>query len=150
MTDHDSASADARFDIMLKTCPTRQVVTQIGGRWSLLIITALEHRSLRFNQLKKTIEGVSQKVLTQNLRTLERDGIVARRVFHTNPVTVEYSLTELGTGLVEVIRQLREWAYGNMDAISLARQRYDGQEHDQKPTAPISEDAGARRLGPQF
>lgn len=128
---------------MLKTCPTRQVVTQIGGRWSLLIISALEQRPLRFNQLKKTIEGISQKVLTQNLRTLERDGIVARQVFHTNPVTVEYSLTEMASGLVDVIRQMREWAYGNMDAISLARARYDGQDGGEHVIPRIGEDPDA-------
>lgn len=137
VTDSDSASADARFDIMVKACPTRQVMTQIGGRWSLLIISALEYRALRFNQLKKTIDGISQKVLTQNLRALERDGIVARRVFNTNPVTVEYSLTEIGSGLVDVIRQLREWAYGNMDAISLARERYDEQETQEVLASPV-------------
>ncbi len=125
VTYHEIASGDARFDIMMRACPTRQVMTQIGGRWSLLIISALENGGLRFNQLKNTIDGISQKVLTQNLRALERDGILVRRVFDTAPVTVEYSLTEIGCGLTDVIRQLREWAYGNMDAISLARQRYD-------------------------
>lgn len=125
MTIYDTSSADGRFDIMSASCPTREVVNQIGGRWGLLILTALEGGTLRFNQLRVRVEGISQKVLTQNLRALERDGIVLRQAILTNPVTVEYSLTEMGRGLTSVVSQLREWSYAHMDQIELARLAYD-------------------------
>jgi DNA-binding HxlR family transcriptional regulator len=125
VTIYDTSSADGRFDIMSASCPTREVVNQIGGRWGLLILTALEGGTLRFNQLRVRVEGISQKVLTQNLRALERDGIVLRQAILTNPVTVEYSLTEMGRGLTSVVSQLREWSYAHMDQIELARLAYD-------------------------
>jgi DNA-binding HxlR family transcriptional regulator len=125
VTTYASGSADGRFDIMLVACPTRQVVNQIGSRWGLLILTALEGGTLRFNQLRVQVEGISQKVLTQNLRVLERDGIVRRRALITNPITVEYSLTPLGRDLGLIVSQLRQWSYSHMDQIEEARVRYD-------------------------
>lgn len=110
---------------MAAACPTRQVINQIGSRWGLLIVTALEHETLRFNQLRNRVDGVSQKVLTQTLRILERDGIVHRELIPGVPVNVEYSLTPLGRSLITVVVQLREWAYANMDDIEVARQRFD-------------------------
>jgi DNA-binding HxlR family transcriptional regulator len=111
---------------MAAACPTRQVINQIGSRWGLLVVTALEHQTLRFNQLRIRVDGVSQKVLTQTLRTLERDGIIHREVIPGVPATVEYSLTGMGRSLISVVVQLREWAYANMDDIEEARTRYDG------------------------
>lgn len=125
VTTYASGSSDGRFDIMSEACPTRQVVNQIGSRWGLLILTALEDGTLRFNQLKIRVEGISQKVLTQNLRMLERDGIVRRRAILTTPVTVEYSLTALGRELTSIVSQLREWSYAHMDRIEEARAQYD-------------------------
>jgi DNA-binding HxlR family transcriptional regulator len=125
VTIYDTGSADGRFDIMSPSCPTREVVNQIGSRWGLLILTALEGGTLRFNQLRVRVGGISQKVLTQNLRALERDGIISRRAILTTPVTVEYSLTELGRDLTSVVSRLREWSYANMDQIEVARLRYD-------------------------
>ena len=78
----------------------------------------------RFTTLRRQIEGISQKMLTQTLRELQQDGLVNRRAFATVPVTVEYSLTPLGESLCEVIETLRAWAYANADEVTAARQRY--------------------------
>lgn len=120
-----TSSRDGRFDIMSADCPTREVIGQIGRRWGLLVLNALERGPQRYGQIRGLIEGVSQKVLTETLRAFERDGLVRREVHLTVPVTVEYSLTPLGYNLVKLVSQLREWAYENMDEIDSARGRYD-------------------------
>ena len=97
-----TASADGRFDVLAAACPTRQVVNRIGDRWSLLVLYALER-------------GVSQKMLTQTLRILEREGLVRRQVFASVPPRVEYALTPLGRSLSGPIAEIRAWAYGHMD-----------------------------------
>lgn len=119
------ASDDGRFDVMAEQCPTRQVIGRIGDKWSLLTLYALGQGTLRFSQLQREIQGVSQKMLTQTLRGLERDGLVSRRVYATVPPKVEYSLTPLGESLAKVITTLRTWAYGHMDEICQARDTFD-------------------------
>ncbi|MGA8114593.1 MAG: helix-turn-helix domain-containing protein [Actinocatenispora sp.] len=119
-----TASADGRFDVLAAACPTRQVIDRIGDRWTLLVLYALGTGTLRFSALRHRVEGVSQKMLTQTLRGLERDGIVRRRVYPTVPPKVEYSLTPLGEELTEVITGIRAWAYRRMDDIAAARERY--------------------------
>jgi DNA-binding HxlR family transcriptional regulator len=120
-----TASVDGRWDVMAAGCPTREVVGRIGEKWSLLVLYALGGATLRFTALRTRVEGVSQKMLTQTLRGLERDGVVSRRVYPTIPPKVEYSLTPLGLGLTGVITGIRTWAYEHMDDISAARERYD-------------------------
>jgi DNA-binding HxlR family transcriptional regulator len=120
-----TASRDGRFDVLAAACPTRQVINRIGDRWSLLVLYALERETLRFQQLRRAVDGVSQKMLTQTLRILERDGLVQRAVFADVPPRVEYSLTVLGRGLARRIRPIREWAYEHMDEIDHARASYD-------------------------
>lgn len=120
-----TASADGRFDVLVEACPTRQVINRIGDRWSLLVLYALERETLRFQQLRRSVDGVSQKMLTQTLRLLERDGLVHREVFASVPPRVEYSLTQLGRDLAARIREIREWAYTHMDDITSARERFD-------------------------
>ena len=120
-----TGSRDGRFDVLAEACPTRQVVNRIGDRWSLLVLYALERGTLRFQQLRRSVDGVSQKMLTQTLRNLERDGLVRREVFASVPPCVEYSLTELGKGLARRVRGIREWAYEHMDEIEGARVSYD-------------------------
>jgi DNA-binding HxlR family transcriptional regulator len=116
----------ARWDILKQRCPTRQVLTRIADKWTMLVITLLaEEGVLRFSELRRQIEGVSQKMLTQTLRGLERDGLVTRTVYPTVPVTVEYRLTDLGQSLGETVDAIRHWAYANMDEIETARERYD-------------------------
>lgn len=120
-------SADARFDVLAASCPTRQVINRIGDRWSLLVIHALTNNTVRFNQLQRLVEGVSQKMLTQTLRALERDGLVHRQLYASVPLRVEYSLTSLGRTLSDQITPLRNWAYAHMDDIETARSRFDAQ-----------------------
>jgi DNA-binding HxlR family transcriptional regulator len=120
-----TASRDGRFDVLAAACPTRQVINRVGDRWSLLVLYALERDTLRFQQLRRAVDGVSQKMLTQTLRNLERDGLVLRVVFASVPPRVEYSLTELGRGLARRIRSIREWAYEHMDDIEAAREHFD-------------------------
>jgi DNA-binding HxlR family transcriptional regulator len=120
-----TASADGRFDVLAAACPTRQVINRIGDRWSLLVLYALEHGTLRFQELRRAVDGVSQKMLTQTVRTLERDGLIRREVFPAVPPRVEYSLTPLGRSLSERIVAIRSWAYENIDDIEAARLAYD-------------------------
>ena len=120
-----AVSPDGRFNVLAAACPTRQVVTRIGDRWTLLVLSALQDRTLRFQELRRALDGVSQKMLTQTLRALERDGLVRREVFAAVPPRVEYSLTPLGGTLSELVAGIRAWAYGHMDEIAAARAAYD-------------------------
>ena len=120
-----TASTDGRYDALAAACPTRQVINRIGDRWSLLVLYALEAGTLRFQELRRTVDGVSQKMLTQTLRLLERDGLVHRQVYATVPPRVEYSLTPLGRSLAGHIAGIREWAYANMAGIEAAREAFD-------------------------
>jgi DNA-binding HxlR family transcriptional regulator len=120
-----TASTDGRFDVLSAACPTRQVINRIGDRWSLLVLYALEARTLRHAELQRTVEGISQKMLTQTLRGLERDGLVNRRVYPTVPPKVEYSLTDLGLSLSGRIAGIRAWAYDHMGDIEDSRRGFD-------------------------
>src|ERR1700683_1853694 len=116
-----TASPDGRYDVLAEACPTRQGVNRIGARWSLLVLYALEGGTLRFAELRRVVEGVSQKMLTQTLRLLERDGLGRGEVFAGVPPHVEYSLTPLGRSLSGRIAGIREWAYANMPGSAGAR-----------------------------
>jgi DNA-binding HxlR family transcriptional regulator len=94
-------------------CPTRRVIDCVSDKWAILVFLAIKDGSLRFNELRRTMQGVSQKMLTQTLRQLERDGFVLREVFPTVPVTVQYSLTTLGESLLAVIERIRVWAHAH-------------------------------------
>jgi DNA-binding HxlR family transcriptional regulator len=118
-------SPDGRFDVLAAACPTRQVINRIGDRWSLLVLYALERGTLRFQELRRAVDGVSQKMLTQTLRNLERDGLVQREVYAAVPARVEYSLTPLGRSLSGRIAAIRSWAYDHMDTIEAARAAFD-------------------------
>jgi DNA-binding HxlR family transcriptional regulator len=115
-----------RWDVLSAQCPTREVLSRIGEKWTVLVITALAAEDvLRFAELRRRVQGVTQKMLTQTLRGLERDGLVSRHAKPTVPVTVEYRLTPLGHGLADTVHVLREWAYANINRIESARTRYD-------------------------
>src|SRR5437588_5554596 len=119
-----------RWDMLKQQCPTRQVLSRIADKWTMLVITLLaEEEMLRFSELRRQIEGISQKMLTQTLRGLERDGLLTRTVYATVPVTVEYRLTDLGRSLGDTVGAIRSWAYANMDEIEAARERYDLTSH---------------------
>ncbi|GAB3399043.1 helix-turn-helix domain-containing protein [Flindersiella endophytica] len=106
-------------------CPTRPILDRIGDRWTVLIVGALWDGSVRFGELRRRIAGISQKMLTQTLRGLERDGLVRRTVFPDVPVRVEYTLTEAGRTLREPLRALEEWSIAHLGDVSAAQEAYD-------------------------
>lgn len=106
-------------------CPTRMVLDRIGDKWAVLILGLLAGETMRFNQIRREIEGISQKVLSQTLKSLERDGLVEREAIATVPVTVRYSITPLGRTLAETVDALRGWAEVHIDSVLEAQQRYD-------------------------
>ncbi|WP_202862876.1 helix-turn-helix domain-containing protein [Microbulbifer sp. A4B17] len=120
-----SNNNERRVFVNDEECPIRNVVAQIGDKWSILILFALVDGPDRFNSLKSRIEGISQRMLTQTLRDLERDGFVLRTVFPQVPVKVEYELTELGEGLSAAVWKLVSWADEHHLEIRKARLRYD-------------------------
>lgn len=101
------------------------VLARIGDKWSVLVVTRLGPGPMRFNQLRRSIGGISQRMLTLTLRGLERDGLVKRTVFATVPPRVEYALTPLGCDLLEPVSALGAWALRNEGKISRARERFD-------------------------
>lgn len=114
------------YDVLNPRCPTQQVLERVASKWTMLVIIALSEDPRRYADLRRRVQGVTKKMLTQTLRTLEREGLVERRVFDTVPVQTEYSLTELGRSLARAVATIRAWAYDNMDRIDGARRRYDG------------------------
>lgn len=116
------------FNVYATDCPARLVLDHLGDKWALLILNRLGFGPRRFNALRREIEGVSQKVLSQVLKRLERDGLVARAVFPTVPVTVEYSLTTLGSELTGLVSPLLNWAERKMPEILVAQGLFDAPE----------------------
>ncbi|HEV7252562.1 MAG TPA: helix-turn-helix domain-containing protein [Mesorhizobium sp.] len=114
-----------QYCVYSASCPTRLVLDHIADKWAALILRVLSEGPTRFNQLRRRIDGVSQKVLSQALKRLERDGLVSRRAFPTVPVTVEYSVTPLGQTLCAQIFALSDWAEKNVEAVLEAQARYD-------------------------
>jgi DNA-binding HxlR family transcriptional regulator len=110
-------------------CPTRRILDRVGDKWAVLILLLLRDEPLRFNRLRRAIEGISQKMLSQVLKSLERDGLVKRRAIATVPVTVEYSITPLGKTLARAVDPLRDWAERNLKEVLAAQRRYDAQQH---------------------
>ena len=105
--------------------PTGIVLDRIADKWTLMIHGTLEAGPMRFSDLREALGGISPKVLTQALRALERDGLVARRAYRQVPPKVEYSLTELGGSLCAPVQELRTWAEDHIEGIRAARRRYD-------------------------
>lgn len=119
--------ADAKlvYDAYVAECPTRHLLDRISDKWVSLLINALAERPQRYADLSRRVAGISQKMLTQTLRNLERDGLVSRTVTPAVPVRVEYALTPLGLGLLPVMRAIMRWAETNMDEVLAARADYD-------------------------
>ena len=116
------------WDPYAANCPTRVVLDRVADKWAVLILGLLAKAPMRFNQLRRTIEGLSQKVLSQTLKSLERDGLVNRKATATVPVTVEYSITPLGQTLTATVDALRVWAETHIEDILTAQKTYDGRE----------------------
>lgn len=112
-------------DAKLVDCPVRDVIQTIGSRWSSLLVMALAEQPYRFGQLRRLVPDISQRMLTQTLQDLQRDGYVHREVFPTKPPSVEYSLTDLGRSMFERLNLLVQWAENNHDAVRAARARFD-------------------------
>jgi DNA-binding HxlR family transcriptional regulator len=124
------------YDAFLAGCPSRQLLNRISDKWVALVLAALgsdcpgagdtvEPRPMRYSELSRQLAGVSQKMLTQTLRSLERDGLLIRTVTPTVPVTVTYQLTDLGLSLQNVMRGIKDWAEAHMDEVLANREDYD-------------------------
>ncbi len=109
----------------LADCPIRSVVDTLGGRWASLLLMALAERPYRFGELRRLVPDISQRMLTQTLGDLQRDGYVRREVFPTRPPSVEYSLTDLGRSMFEALAHLLNWAERNHGAVREARAAYE-------------------------
>jgi DNA-binding HxlR family transcriptional regulator len=124
------AESKAKYNAFLAVCPSQKLLDRISDKWVTLILTALgsgpectgDPRAMRYSELARTLAGVSPKMLTQTLRSLELDGLVSRTATPTVPVTVAYELTELGLSLLGVIRGLKAWAESNMDEVLANRE----------------------------
>jgi DNA-binding HxlR family transcriptional regulator len=109
-----------------ESCPAvREVLHRVGDKWSVLIVDLLGEGAMRFSDLRRSVEGISQRMLTLTLRGLERDGLITRTVFPEIPPRVEYELTRLGKTLLEPIQGLAEWAERNRTSIQEARDKFD-------------------------
>lgn len=106
-------------------CPLRDVLNRVGDKWSVLVVIELKGGRLRFSDLRRAIEGISQRMLTHTLRQLERDGLIERTVYPSVPVRVEYELTALGLTLNDPLAALAQWAENCRGAIQVARVAYD-------------------------
>ena len=115
----------ARGDVYSANCPTRKLLDRVADKWSVLILLLLGQEAMRFNALKRRIDGVSQKMLSQTLRSLERDGLLTRTVVATVPVTVTYAITPLGCGLIGSLQSMIDWTETHMDDVAAAQRVYD-------------------------
>lgn len=143
------AQAKTQYDAFLAGCPSRKLLDRISDKWVVLILAALrsdgshefgadcagDSRSMRYSELSRLLAGVSQMMLTQTLRSLERDGLITRTATPTVPVTVSYELTDLGLSLHEMVCGLKTWAQMHMDDVLANRATYD--------TAPSEPGSGA-------
>jgi DNA-binding HxlR family transcriptional regulator len=113
------------YDAYLATCPARQLLDRISDKWVSLVINALAQGPMRYSDLSRTIAGISQKMLTQTMRTLERDGLVSRSVTPSVPVRVDYALTALGVSLLPLMQAIKDWAEAHIEQVNTARDSYD-------------------------
>lgn len=134
------------IDVTLAQCPNEPlspqhircrsitpILQRIGDKWSILIVMMLARGPRRFNELKRLVEGISQRMLTLNLRGLEREGLISRKIYPTIPPKVEYALTDLGKSLCIHVIALGQWAEANYDAIEAARQVFDARNGADDP-----------------
>ena len=133
------AQAKVEYDAFLAGCPSRKLLDRLSNKWVTLILAGLgsdgshqpgsgcagEPRPMRYSELSRLLAGVSQKMLTQTLRSLERDGLITRTVTPTVPITVSYELTDLGLSLHQMMRAIKTWAETHMDDVLANRATYD-------------------------
>ncbi|MFD7662037.1 winged helix-turn-helix transcriptional regulator [Streptomyces sp. NPDC059788] len=132
----DAPGADCDYDArqwdVREGCEVRQILDRVADKWSLLVIALLDRRTLRFTELRREVDGISQRMLTVTLRRLERDGLVRRTVHPVVPPRVDYELTPLGTTLHDTIQALVTWSEEHQEEIAGARAAYDRRERDQR------------------
>jgi DNA-binding HxlR family transcriptional regulator len=112
-------------DAYLAACPSRQILDVLANKWTMLVMGALSGGPMRFGELRRRLDGITQKMLTQTLRTLERDGLVTRAVYPTIPPKVEYAATELGESVTALMHAIRAWSEENINTVLDARDAYD-------------------------
>jgi DNA-binding HxlR family transcriptional regulator len=130
MSDSNLLETTTLWSVFDSNCPTRQVLDCIADKWTVLIIRRLADGTLRFAQLRRAVDGISQKVLTNTLRSLERDGIVTRKIYASVPPKVEYSLTNLGRSLCNLVEGICTWAEANIEQVQAAREVYSRTPRD--------------------
>ncbi len=114
----------AAYNAYVAECPSRQVLDALSDKWVTLVLTALASSPQRYSELSRTIAGVSQKMLTQTLRMLERDGLLTRTITPSVPVRVDYRLTPLGRTLLPVVRAIKDWSETHIAEVQAARAAY--------------------------
>jgi DNA-binding HxlR family transcriptional regulator len=136
-------TARAEYDAFLAVCPSRGLLDRLSDKWVSLILCSLAEGEQRYSEIARTIAGVSQKMLTQTLRNLERDGILIRSITPAVPVRVSKRLTPLGESLLPVVRRVKQWAEQNMPAVQEARRHYDARLSTPRRTIRAREPAAA-------
>ncbi|MBC2903022.1 winged helix-turn-helix transcriptional regulator [Streptomyces cupreus] len=125
ITQERTAEQDLPYNVFAKACPSRGTLEHVTGRWGALTLGALHEGPLRFNELRRRVDGVSEKMLSQTLHALERDGLVHREAQPTNPPRVDYELTPLGQEVATRLLGLIHFLEGRMDDVLESRERYD-------------------------
>jgi DNA-binding HxlR family transcriptional regulator len=118
------------YDAFVAECPTRALLDRLSDKWVSLVLVALAPGAMRYRQLHRRIDGVSQKMLTQTLRSMARDGLLTRTVTPTVPLRTDYELTPLGRSLLPVMAAIKAWAETNIEAVERARLDHDQQQTD--------------------
>ena len=113
------------YNAFIAECPGHQLLATLSDKWVTLVISALAEGAMRYSELSRTVAGASQKMLTQTLRRLERDGLITRTVTPSVPVRTDYELTDLGRTLLPVQRAIKQWAETHIEKVHAARDRYD-------------------------
>lgn len=129
------------FEATPACAAVHHLLARVGDKWTVMVVKYLGNGSMRFNELKRTINGISQKMLTSTLRGLERDGFVTRTVYPTIPPRVDYELTDLGRDLLVPVKALGDWAIKNEQRVSEARARFDAANGGKEPQTPFAQAA---------
>jgi DNA-binding HxlR family transcriptional regulator len=129
-------------------CPSRLLFDQIADKWSMMVLSVLDAGPTRFNAIKRHLEGVTQKALTQCLRRLERNGLVLRRVVPVSPIAVEYELTPLGRSLQAPFKALHAWTLEHFEAVEIARLSFDSRASTQSASQSAPQSAAGTMISP--
>ena len=140
----DDLRENGGADAYLRNCPSRTVLDVLGSKWTVLILPTLARGPLRFGELRRYLDGITQKSLTQALRNLERDGLLIRTVYPTIPPRVEYALTDLGYNAAELLKSVRSWAEVHMVEILDARAAYETRPEPGPVVAGVGAGVGVR------